>query len=583
VRRPGPAALALLVACGLASPRAGQARETAGTAGAPGAAVKRFALVIGNNGSRSGLPPLRYADDDAVRWAIVLDTFGADVELLTDLDAESRTLYGAEAPPRHTPSGAEIDAAMARLREGMLRARASAARVVFYFVYAGHGDVDGAREEGYLAIADGQFFRHDLEERILAASPADTNHVIIDACRATLMAFDRGPGGSRRPWQQPYFDAGTAARFRNTGFVLASSSGGAAHEWEEFQAGIFSHEVRSGLLGAADADGDGRITYAELGAFVRVANESVRNERFRPRVLAQPPALGNDVLVAVADARGGLLRLGRGRRGRHVLEDALGVRWVDMHPGPGQAWTLALPAQRWGGDAFFLRALASGVEYPLARAREIEAADRPSRPSAILQRGALHEAFSQLFALPFDAASVWRADDGAGGEAAPALAARPSGPRPEPSSGPAALLVAEGGASGALAREVPALLAARLELRSGSRHPAALALDVASGAGAGLRETYVGLGAGLWRGARVGPLDLLAGLEAGPGIVTQSAPSRSWSPALSLSPALGGALWLTRRVAVSVEARLAATLLRIDDRVGFWFRPTACTGLAFAL
>jgi hypothetical protein len=46
-----------------------------------------------------------------------------------------------------------------------------------------------------------------------------------------------------------------------------------------------SHELRSALRGAADADRDARVTYAELGAFLKVANRAIPNERFRPDFL----------------------------------------------------------------------------------------------------------------------------------------------------------------------------------------------------------------------------------------------------------------------------------------------------------
>ena len=71
---------------------------------------------------------------------------------------------------------------------------------------------------------------------------------------------------------------------------------GESHEWAGFEAGVFSHEVRSGLFGAADADGDGRVTYAEIAAFVRRANEAIPADRFRPQVLARPPQ-GDGMLV----------------------------------------------------------------------------------------------------------------------------------------------------------------------------------------------------------------------------------------------------------------------------------------------
>ena len=53
----------------------------------------------------------------------------------------------------------------------------------------------------------------------------------------------------------------------NVGLLLSTSSARESHEWSGFESGVFSHEVRSGLYGAADADGDGRVSYAEIAAF----------------------------------------------------------------------------------------------------------------------------------------------------------------------------------------------------------------------------------------------------------------------------------------------------------------------------
>jgi len=371
---------------------------------APAGKVARFALVVGSNRpAREGLATLRYADDDAVRWTILLRTFGVDVELLTELDAASQRLYGAEAPAYRSPTHLEIDHAMARIRAAIEKARAAGARTAFFFVYAGHGDAgDG---EGYLGLDDGRLLRHEVEARILSVSGADTNHVIIDACRSYYIAYDRGPGGSRRQWFAPYFETG-GSRLRNTGFILASSSGGDTHEWEEFQAGIFSHEVRSGLLGGADTNGDGRITYAELAAFVRVANQAVRNDRYRPTILARPPSNGDDVLLDLGEARGGVVRFGPGIAGRHVLEDGVGVRWADVHPGARQHLTLALPIERWGGDGLFVESLANDQEYRVRPGQDTDLGAITARPRTVLRRGAMHEAFALLFTLPFDVTAL---------------------------------------------------------------------------------------------------------------------------------------------------------------------------------
>src|SRR5205823_4850087 len=149
-----------------------------------------------NEPPHPGLPRLRYGDDDAVRWAILLGTFGARVELLATLDAESRQLYGDRAPAMRRPGREEVRAAMARLSAAVRAAHGEGARTVFYFVYAGHGDVENG--EGYVTLADGRLYRRDLEDMILGASGADTNHVVVDACRSYYLVYDRGPGGTRR-------------------------------------------------------------------------------------------------------------------------------------------------------------------------------------------------------------------------------------------------------------------------------------------------------------------------------------------------------------------------------------------------
>ena len=106
-----------------------------------------------------------------------------------------------------------------------------------------------------------------------------------------MLALPRGPGGIRRP-ASGFVNLEAAARAGHIGFLLSSSLSGETHEWAGFEAGVFSHEVRSGLYGAADADGDGRVTYPEIAAFVERANAAIVNQRFRPRVLRALSATG---------------------------------------------------------------------------------------------------------------------------------------------------------------------------------------------------------------------------------------------------------------------------------------------------
>jgi hypothetical protein len=372
--------------------------------------TRRFALVIGNNQPpRADLPRLRYADDDAVRWAVLFDTLGADIEVLAELDDESRQLYGGVVPPMGPPSRAGVDAAVARIAAGIASARASGAHVVFYFIYAGHGDVEDGK--GYVALTDAHFTRDDLSAHVLQAVHADTNHVIVDACRASYFLTNRGPGGERRAWQDSYFRPNEASA-GNTGFLLASSASGLSHEWEEFQAGIFSHEVRSGLMGPADANGDGLITYRELTGFVRLANRPVRNERFRPQIVSRVPAGGDDVLLDLREAHAGSLAVGPAATAAApasshlMLEDRAGIRWVDFHPGAASATRVILPRVSWNGPGFYLRSIATNAEYSVPAGADVNLAQLAPRAPSLLHRGALHDAFTHLFELAFDQAAL---------------------------------------------------------------------------------------------------------------------------------------------------------------------------------
>jgi hypothetical protein len=148
------------------------------------------------------------------------------------------------------------------------------------------------------------------------------------------------------------------------------------------------------------------ITYAELSAFVRVANQAVRNDKYRPDILARAPGNGDDVLIDLRDAVAGRVRFAAEMAGRQVLEDGLGIRWADVHPGPRQHLTLALPAEPWGGGVLFVESLADDTEYRVNKGSVIDLARVAPRPRELLSRGALNEAFALLFTLPFDISAL---------------------------------------------------------------------------------------------------------------------------------------------------------------------------------
>lgn len=312
----------------------------AALSGAAHAADRRFALVIGwNRSDDPQLAPLRYADDDALRDHEVLAAISEKAFVFTEMDDETAGLLGE----RHVaaPTRARVLDALQELRGAMARAKQAGDRPILYFVYSGHGSVD-AEGRGYVYLADGRFTARDLFGRVLAPTADDTVILMIDACNAALMVNGRGAPAERRPVGASRLDL---ADYPNVGVILASSSLGETHEWGRYLAGIFSHEVRSGLLGAADLDDDQQVTFAELAAFVSSANARVKNPTIRVTPYIRPPL--TDPNIAIVDlVRGRFrakLRIDRTITGKaHVLDADL-VRYADFHRKAGSpAFWLAL-------------------------------------------------------------------------------------------------------------------------------------------------------------------------------------------------------------------------------------------------
>ena len=129
--------------------------------------------------------------------------------------------------------------------------------------------------------------------------------------------------------------------------MVASTSTEQTHEWDAFRSGVFTHEVLSGLRGAADVDGNRRIEYSELAAFLAAANRNVVDPRARPSTLLRAP---------IRSPRTPLFELGQPRQagtlsGRPALlgplyvEDVRGNRLCSLHAEAGHRIDLLLPAE----------------------------------------------------------------------------------------------------------------------------------------------------------------------------------------------------------------------------------------------
>jgi hypothetical protein len=312
------------------------------------AMVRRYSVVIGvNRPAKGDQRALSYADDDAVRFFDVFREVSKDAALFALLDAETQRSHPAAVGDAELPNEALI---LERLDQMFSRMKADAGqglRTEFYLVYSGHGYVDD-HGEGNLGLQDGTFTRSELYDRVLARSPADVNHVIIDACDAYFFVQSRGTDAeveallSQRA--REFLDRQTLARFPNTGAILSTASAAESHEWSEIEGGVFSHSVRSGLLGAADADSDGAISYDEIESFVLAASAGVKHVAASRAIFVQAPARDKSHPVIPLDAvrHSRRLTLDDDISGRMALLDGEGRRYLDLNKASGHPLALRL-------------------------------------------------------------------------------------------------------------------------------------------------------------------------------------------------------------------------------------------------
>lgn len=358
-----------------------------------------FALIVGANRSvDADLAPLKYADDDAARYLDLFRLLGSRTYLLTHLDDNTRALHPQAAAEAQEPRRMPFDAAVAQLTRDVTQAASRNIETTVYFVYAGHGNVREGK--GYLSLEDARISGAELA-RVFSALPATRIHLIADACASYFLAYGRGPGGTRRPVAA--LPAAELAADSRVGLLLSTSSAKESHEWEAFQAGVFSHAVRSGLYGAADADRDGIVTYREIAAFVARASEAVPNERYRPDVHTRAPR-GADALLDLRRASARRLEVDGRHAGHYTLEDARGVRLLDFHNAPSQTLAIVRPPPT---QALYLRRAGDDKEMLLPAGDEVLSIDALAADDGrVASRGAAHESFSKLFALPFDRSVV---------------------------------------------------------------------------------------------------------------------------------------------------------------------------------
>ncbi len=397
-----------------------------------GASAPVYALIVANNSSNDPkLGKLQYADDDGARYFTVFKPMAAQVTLLTVLDEDTQRRFPGLAAQTRPPSRRELNDALKGINAAMKADRAAGNRPVFFFVFTGHGQ-RGEAGEGSIALLGEQFTRSELFRDVIQPVQASTTHLIIDACDSYFFVNQRGAlpiSAGQAVAVTQFLEERSLDKYPDVGVVLSTSSQQESHEWAAINAGVFSHEIISALLGAADVNSDGKVEYSELRAFVAAANQQVDDPRGRVNMFARPPARDRSAALAdlTAPSSSSYLLLPSGLQGRHWVEDARGVRLADFNKESDRPLVLALPP----GQTFFVRTpsrearLETGTDGKL-----IDVGQLAWSPTGIASRGgSLDESFREhLFSRPYGA-RFYGGFVSSSGEL-------PVGPAPEPDLAP---------------------------------------------------------------------------------------------------------------------------------------------------
>jgi hypothetical protein len=278
--------------------------------------------------------------------------------LLTTFDRSSARIFPDLAdiarPPTKAALAGVLGEAFWQLRQDQARGR----NTELVFAFAGHGDVDdGGR--GFVVMADGPFTRDDLVQQVLQASPADVNHVVVDACSSYFFVNSRGGTEPQAVKLTPAMldvlqgdgnGMGAALRAK-TGVFVSTSSAAEVHESAALSSGVFSYLFRSALTGAADVDGNGHVEYAETAAYLALASSTLADPRARLQVHAAPPLQRPHSSLLDLQTSGATTFLAVDERGpTHVkILDPRGVPYADIHSDGARPVYVALQ-----GQPFFL-------------------------------------------------------------------------------------------------------------------------------------------------------------------------------------------------------------------------------------
>ena len=328
------------------------------------ASVRRFSLAIGSSFGGPSRDTLLYTASDALAFGKVLGEMGGVAE------ADTKVLAN--------PTPAQLDAALLELRQKVTAAQSRPGRTEAIIYYSGHADDKG------LLLGDAAF-DYDRFRREIDSIPAHVRIAVLDACASG--AITRLKGGRRRP----AFTVDASSDMRGYAFLTSSSPEEASQESDQIGSSFFTHYLVSGLRGAADVSGDGKVTLGEAYQFA-FHETLARTERTKggpqhPAYDMKLSGTGDVVMTDLRETSAGLA-LDKDLEGRFFVRTPAGQLIAELYKPQGRVVELGLPSGPYAIRIEAAKAFSEAVvDLAEGKRRTLTAADfRPVSKDLALQR-----------------------------------------------------------------------------------------------------------------------------------------------------------------------------------------------------
>ncbi len=288
------------------------------------ARINRYVLSISANDGGSNRPMLRYAESDAKSFANVLREMGGvqpqNVKLVKQ------------------PSVASLKQEFAKLDGEISQVKSNGGRNEVLVFYSGHADENG------LHLGNEIYAWKEFRSRIDSLH-ADVKIAVIDACGSG--AITRAKGGVA----VPAFMVDESSDMKGYAFITSSTQDESSQESDRLKGSFFTHSLVSGLRGAGDVSGDGRVTLSEAYQFA--FNETLQKTEATMGGAQHPSRDMNlagtgDVVMTDLNSNGALLDLANDVDGRLFIRNESGELVAELNKKNGLSVSLGLPAGKYG-------------------------------------------------------------------------------------------------------------------------------------------------------------------------------------------------------------------------------------------